>query len=49
EADLLKAIANARSEGLRVVQLLGNDDLSSIPYATHQLVLQNGQWNIEKI
>lgn len=30
EADLLKAIANARSEGLRVVQLLGNDDLSSI-------------------
>ncbi|MFW1676103.1 ATP phosphoribosyltransferase regulatory subunit, partial [Acinetobacter baumannii] len=48
EADLLKAIANARSEGLRVVQLVGNDDLSSIPYATPQWVLQNGQWNIEK-
>ena len=38
-----------RVQRVYVVQLLGNDDLSSIPYATHQLVLQNGQWNIEKI
>ncbi|MEC7266380.1 MAG: hypothetical protein VXV74_03015, partial [Pseudomonadota bacterium] len=27
----------------------GNDDLSSVPYATHQMVSQNGQWVIEKI
>ncbi len=49
EQDLLSAISNARAQGLRVVQLLGNDELSSIPYATHQFVSQNGQWNIEKI
>ncbi len=49
EQDLLKAIADARLNGLRVVQLLGNDDLSSVPYATHQMVSQNGQWVIEKI
>ncbi len=34
EADLLKAIEAARTEGFSVVQLLGNDDLSSVPYAT---------------
>ncbi|ENX13227.1 ATP phosphoribosyltransferase regulatory subunit [Acinetobacter sp. CIP 64.2] len=49
DQDLLNAIVDARSQGLRVVQLLGNDDLSSVPYATHQLVSQNGQWVIEKI
>ena len=46
---VLNAIADARTQGLRVVQLLGHDDLSSVPYATHQMVLQNGQWVIEKI
>jgi len=49
QQDLLNAIVDARSQGLRVVQLLGNDDLSSVPYATHQMVSQNGQWVIEKI
>ncbi|MFI8032410.1 ATP phosphoribosyltransferase regulatory subunit [Acinetobacter sp. ABJ_C3_5] len=49
QQDLFNAIADARSQGLRVVQLLGNDDLSSVPYATHQMVSQNGQWVIEKI
>ena len=49
QQDLFNAIADARSKGLRVVQLLGNDDLSSVPYATHQMVSQNGQWVIEKI
>lgn len=49
DQDLLNAIVAARSQGLRVVQLLGNDDLSSVPYATHQMVSQNGQWVIEKI
>jgi ATP phosphoribosyltransferase regulatory subunit len=45
----LKAIADARHQGMRVVQLLGKDDLNSVPYATHQMVSQNGQWVIEKI
>ncbi|WP_335952477.1 ATP phosphoribosyltransferase regulatory subunit [Acinetobacter higginsii] len=49
DQDLLNAIADVRGKGSRVVQLLGNDDLSSVPYATHQLVSQNGQWVIEKI
>ena len=49
DQDLLTAIADARANGSRVVQLLGNDELSSVPYATHQMVLQNGQWIIEKI
>lgn len=47
--NLLKAIADARHQGMRVVQLLGKDDLNSVPYATHQMVSQNGQWVIEKI
>jgi ATP phosphoribosyltransferase regulatory subunit len=49
DQDLFTAIADARTKGSRVVQLLGNDDLSSVPYATHQMVSQNGQWVIEKI
>lgn len=49
QPDLVSAIAQARQQGLSVVQLLGNDDLSSIPSATHQFVLQNGVWSIEKI
>ena len=46
---MLEAIASVRQQGLSVIQLLGNDDLSSVPYATHQMVLQNEQWVIEKI
>lgn len=49
QPDLVSAIAQARQQGLSVVQLLGNDDLSSIPSATHQFVLQDGGWSIEKI
>lgn len=49
DQNLLKAIAGARHQGMRVVQLLGKDDLNSVPYATHQMVSQNGQWVIEKI
>ena len=49
DQDLLNAIADARGQGICVVQLLGDDDLNSVPYATHQLVLQQGQWVIEKI
>lgn len=49
DQNLLKAIADARHQGMRVVQLLGKDDLNSVPYATHHMVSQNGQWVIEKI
>lgn len=49
EADLLKAIEAARVEGFSVVQLLGDDDLNSVPYATHQLVNLNGEWTIKQI
>ncbi len=49
DQNLLKAIADARHQGMRVVQLLGKDDLNSVPNATHQMVSQNGQWVIEKI
>lgn len=49
EADLLKAIEAARAEGFSVVQLLGDDDLNSVPYATHQLVNANGKWTIKQI
>ena len=49
EADLLKAIEAARAEGFSVVQLLGDDDLNSVPYATHQLVNANGEWTIKQI
>ena len=47
--DLLTAIENARAQGLSVIQLLGNDDLNSVPYATHQMVNTTGEWEIEKI
>ncbi|OTG82071.1 ATP phosphoribosyltransferase regulatory subunit [Acinetobacter sp. ANC 5054] len=49
ETDLLDAIEAARTEGFSVVQLLGNDDLNSVPHATHQLVNANGEWTIQKI
>ena len=44
DAELLKAIQNLRAQGLSIIQLLGNDDLSSVPYATHQLVSVDGEW-----
>ncbi|MDQ9022553.1 ATP phosphoribosyltransferase regulatory subunit [Acinetobacter sichuanensis] len=46
---LLAAITTARQQGLSVIQLLGNDDLSSVPNATHQMVEVAGEWKIEKI
>ena len=46
---LSAAIVTARSQGLSVIQLLGNDDLSSIPNATHQMILVAGEWKIENI
>lgn len=49
DAELLNAIQNIRSQGLSVIQLLGNDDLNSIPYATHQLVNANGEWTVKTI
>ena len=49
QPDLIAAIQNTRALGFSVIQLLGNDDLNSVPYATHQLVLANGEWTVEKI
>ena len=49
QADLLAAVQQTRAQGFSVIQLLGNDDLNSVPYATHQLVLANGEWTVEKI
>lgn len=49
QPDLIAAIQNTRVQGFSVIQLLGNDDLNSVPYATHQLVLANGEWTVEKI
>lgn len=46
---LLEAIAAARAQGLSVIQLLGNDDLNSSPFATHQLVSTAGEWTVEPI
>ena len=49
QPDLIAAIQNTRAQGFSVIQLLGNDDFNSVPYATHQLVLANGEWKVEKI
>ena len=49
DAELLTALQNIRAQGLSVIQLLGNDDLNSIPYATHQLVNANGEWTVKTI
>ena len=46
---MLEAIASVRQQGLSVIQLLGNDDLSSVPNATHQLVFVAGEWKVEQI
>ncbi|WP_291369398.1 MULTISPECIES: ATP phosphoribosyltransferase regulatory subunit [unclassified Acinetobacter] len=46
---LLDAIAAVRAQGLSVIQLLGNDDLNSIPFATHQLVNKANEWTVEPI
>lgn len=49
DAALLNAIQATRAQGLSVIQLLGNDDLNSVPYATHQLVNVDGEWTVKTI
>lgn len=49
DAALQTAIATLREQGSHVVQLLGEDDISSIAHATHQLRLRDGQWQVETI
>ncbi|AWL28448.1 ATP phosphoribosyltransferase regulatory subunit [Acinetobacter defluvii] len=46
---LLAAIAQVRNNGLSVIQLLGEDDLTSVPNATHQLVNVAGEWKVKQI
>lgn len=49
EQQLQNAIATARKQGLSVIQLLGNDELNSVPNATHKMVSVAGEWVIQKI
>ena len=49
DSNLLQAIADVRQQGLSVIQLLGNDDLNSVPDVTHQLVNVAGEWKVENI
>lgn len=49
DAALLNAIQATRANGASVIQLLGNDDLNSVPSATHQLVNVGGEWTIKTI
>ena len=49
DAVLLDAIETLRTQGFSVIQLLGNDDLNSVPYATHQLVNVAGEWKVEQV
>ena len=49
DLDLLQAITQIREQGLSVVQLLGNDDLNTVPYATHHLMNVSGKWTITQI
>ena len=49
DAALLDAIENSRAQGLSVIQLLGDDDVSSVAAATHQLVLVDAQWQVQSI
>lgn len=49
DTTLLAAIAQVRHNGLSVIQLLGEDDLTSVPNATHQLVNVAGEWKVEQI
>ena len=49
DAALLDAIQATRAQGLSVIQLLGNDGLNSVPYATHQLVNVDGEWTVKTI
>ncbi|CAM4341554.1 ATP phosphoribosyltransferase regulatory subunit [Acinetobacter pragensis] len=46
---LLEAIAQVRAQGLSVIQLLGDDDLSSVPNATHRLVNAGAEWKVEAV
>ncbi|NHB57052.1 ATP phosphoribosyltransferase regulatory subunit [Acinetobacter sp. 194] len=49
QADLIQAIQQTRELGFSVVQLLGNDDIQSVPHATHQLVQASGEWTVKQI
>lgn len=49
EQDLLDAIATQRQQGQHVVQLLGQDDISSVSQATHQLVKTTQGWQVQTL
>ena len=47
--ELLASIAALRAEGRVVIQLLGDDQLSSVPQATHQLSNTAQGWQLQSI
>lgn len=47
--ELLASIAALRAEGRVVIQLLGDDQLSSVPQATHQLSKTAQGWQLQSI
>ena len=46
DADLLQAIESVRANGQQVVQLLGQDQLDSVPQASHKLVKIDTDWQV---
>ena len=49
DVDLLQAIESVRANGQQVVQLLGQDQLDSVPQASHKLVKTDTDWQVEVI
>lgn len=49
ETDLLAAIDALRAQGHSVIQLLGQDEVTSVPQASQQLVCIAGQWQLQAI
>ena len=49
QKDLLDYIQTLRSQGHSVVQLLGNDDLTSVPYATHKVINVANEWTVKSL
>lgn len=49
DADLLQAIESVRAKGQQVVQLLGQDQIDSVPQASHKLVKVDADWQVQAI
>ncbi|MFC3901997.1 ATP phosphoribosyltransferase regulatory subunit [Acinetobacter marinus] len=49
DTDLLQAIESVRANGQQVVQLLGQDQMDSVPQASHKLVKIDADWQVQAI